>query len=82
MKIPFFWWIVGAVVALFLFNKSKTITGQEGNTTTSNSDPFWTVGSAWYSQHFPSGATVAPPQKPTALGFTCPPNAVCGTLRQ
>jgi hypothetical protein len=54
----YFYWIIGAIVVLYFANQSKTQTGQEGNNTTATtgSNPFWTVGSAWYSQHFPNGA--------------------------
>lgn len=51
-------WIVAVAVVLYLISKGTRQTGQEGNTTTTavGSNPFWTIGSGWYSQHFPSGA--------------------------
>lgn len=54
----YMYWVVGIVVALYLMSQNTTQKGQEGNTTTQTlgSNPFWTVGSAWYSQHFPNGA--------------------------
>ena len=60
MKVNALYWILGIVAVLYVMSKSAPQTGQEGNTTTSSpsvgSNPFWTVGSGFYSQHFPSGA--------------------------
>lgn len=52
------YWILGIAAALYFVSKRQAQTGQEGNTTTAatGSNPFWTVGGAWYSQHFPAGA--------------------------